>query len=1001
MKKVKIRWKFTYLTLVFVLLITALTPVGEFVASSRSNPVVHAEPANPQEERGIWVDKFRIVLYNNVLKAENSSSETVEGLDGQEYPIPGNGELFVIKSIADSMNGDSIDQVYSPNAADKIFPRPRVYEHQSGCATLTVPSGQASRATLDSTCTFAGNTTLSGVSVALEQTNRANTIAFYDRENDVYTSSFYISGINKSGYQDSESDDVNLDIDVDGVFAPTPGDDDVTATGGLSGDEERYLKCGNNDEGNPRCYAVTGDPGEADSTWIRFIGNDEVVQVRRSWMENTFTAKVTKTRYLSGGRASGTASDALDAATDMTADYQTAEAQKGMFRDLFETSQYAAEAKRIATFCWAQAYGPISGFDAISVGGKSALETVIDTLVIGQSGPFYECMYDGFTTDENTSQGLKDLFAQISSVKSPSNTRAPTPQVDGGDCGGGIPIISDLACYLVKWAFNVIYEIFTGVIDSMTNPPDVLNDQGGMMDQIWASLRNIANVFFLIAFLLVIFQYITNVNVADAYFVKKFIPRLIIAVVLVQASGWIAREMLYFFDDLGQSIQPILFSAADIPADNSFQIGGGAATVAAFASPALIGMLAVFAIVFLVLLLIAIAVLTLRYVAILILAILAPVVFGMLAIPQLEGTFKKWLKTYVTLLAMYPIIMAILASSTVVAKALSSGGLYLQLMALTVQFVPFVILPFTFKMAGGMMGKLSGALTSLAKKGAKGAWNNSGTKAGLDRFKGMRKQSKDAKADEKVSKRLNKYRNPDGGDNRFARTGRRLGRRSLMRGMDDAAVDRYASGFEDSVKKRKTEEAEHALAAKLSKTTDRDSAVRLLNGEYADAMRSGDIYGASAAYKGLVDQKDVAGLEKIQSDANSGIYDTAAFRDATGGMSATAVYNQQQGGSYGDLSGFAPHLRGDMGGKDLKKERADNLRKMSNDQLSGIKPEAWAAWADDGPSGVEEAARRFNAILTGGGGAASKLSPEARDKILAKVKDPADRSRIESIIDAP
>lgn len=941
MKKVKQRWRKRYLLYIFAILFSAVVGnLGVALIDESTPKVVRAEPASPSEERGIWVDRFRIVLYNNLLDAPESGPE-VAGLDGQTYSARGAGEDFYHPAYSDG----SEPNVPGPNstgnrtnATDEIINEGGSvqFKNADGCATLTVSYSSPRNGTLSSSCS---GRSLSSTSVILEDTDNSDIIA-YKESDTVYKTPVFIQDIVKNGVQAEDSNDVHIKLktaDNGTAFTQEEGDD----PGNTGGAPRDYVNCETN-----TCYSQEDKPGAPGSVWLLVnptvtSRDDRIIQIVRRDLGTAVwgSGDVSESRYMSGRSVEGGVNSIYDAAIERATEYQRVEAQKGAYRDLFDGSgPISTEARGIALICWNREYEPdVSAYGS----GDLTTEEVINTLAIPKSGPFFSCLKELF---ETASPELKAALATIDSIKSVSAARPPVPTVDGGDCGGGIPIISDLICNLVKWAFNVIYEMFTWVIEGLTNPPDVLNDQGGIMDQIWGSLRNIANVFFLLAFLLVIFQYVTNVNVADAYFVKKFIPRLIIAVVLVQASGWIARELMYLFDDLGKSIQPILFSAADITRGNGFEIGGGAATVAAFASPAIIGMLAIFAIAFLIILLITIVVLSLRYVAILILAIFAPIAFGMLAIPQLEGTFKKWLKTYVTLLAMYPIIMAILAASSIVAKTLNGGGTLLQLMAMFVQFIPFVILPFTFKMAGGMMGKVSGALTGLAKKGGKAAWNNSGTKAGLDRFKGMRKQGKEAKTDERVAKRLAKYQKPDEGRSRFARAGRRLGKRTLMRGMDEAAVDRYAGGFADKVEKQRMEEAT-AQVGQRAKDALSQGYKGLGPGSDARSEYFKDVLGDPNSTKA---QRHVAFEQMLATDAGK-LHEVQSVMQGAG-AAREAEFNDLVNANFKDVAS----VRGDVATSVGNAQRAPGTAPKSifdnvntAEKIAGQKKETLAAMANE------------------------------------------------------
>ena len=616
----------------------------------------------------------------------------------------------------------------------------------------------------------------------------------------------------------------------------------------------------------------------------------------------------------------------------------------------------------------------------------------------GGTDPFVDCMLRELGDDTDFATALDFQFQ--------GDYDADLIADASDDCGaGGIPIISDIACWLVGWVFDALNAGFTAVIDYLAAPPDIFNEQNSTLEQSMNNLKNIANLIFVIAFLFVVFQYMTNINVVDAYFVKKFIPRLVIAVILVQASFFIVSELNYFFYDLGKSIQTIVFQGNNV---GDLVVGNGAATLALATGlvlgPAMVGILLVVGIILLLVLLITMIVLGIRYILIIILAILAPIAFAALAIPQLEGMTKKWFNMYIKLLLMYPIIMFFLAGSAVVAASLSGGGIILQVVGLIAAFLPFIILPFTFKFAGGIMGTVSAKLGNLGKKGAKMGVNQGKKAYGNSQYGMARAKEKDMKKGIKADRAANTAssrltRKMDGTMSPWAR------RRTFGSGATDAEVDKYRGVFEDRETKRKKEEAEAALATKLRAAPNQKAAVAMMDSHYREAMARKDSHAAAAAYDQLVGAKANAELERIQADAVSGIDSSV---DATGNPTAThgtawrdtgrAAYNKQQGDNYGKLGEFAPHLRGDVNSAtSLNDHRKKALEAMSNDALSTANKDTWQTYS---AINAEEAAARYVGIHSSGGGAATKLSPEAKAILAADPGVTAKINATDSAIEA-
>lgn len=100
----------------------------------------------------------------------------------------------------------------------------------------------------------------------------------------------------------------------------------------------------------------------------------------------------------------------------------------------------------------------------------------------------------------------------------------------------------------------------------------------------------------------------------------------------------------------------------------------------------------------------------------LLLAMSAPIACALYILPSTEKYFKKWWELFSKTLLMYPIIMVIFALSDVLASIIfsnnSSGSLSAILAGLIAMFAPLALVPYSFKLAGGAMGAIAGALTN-------------------------------------------------------------------------------------------------------------------------------------------------------------------------------------------------------------------------------------------------------------------------------------------------
>ena len=98
-------------------------------------------------------------------------------------------------------------------------------------------------------------------------------------------------------------------------------------------------------------------------------------------------------------------------------------------------------------------------------------------------------------------------------------------------------------------------SIFTGTV------PDSSGKNVNPTFEAWSAMRSIANVAFVIVFLIIIFSQITSVGITN-YGIKKLLPRLIIAAILVNISYYICQIAVDLSNILGYSLQSFLTNLA-------------------------------------------------------------------------------------------------------------------------------------------------------------------------------------------------------------------------------------------------------------------------------------------------------------------------------------------------------------------------------------------------------------------------------------------------------
>lgn len=296
----------------------------------------------------------------------------------------------------------------------------------------------------------------------------------------------------------------------------------------------------------------------------------------------------------------------------------------------------------------------------------------------------------------------------------------------------------------------------------------------------WAKFRDIANIAFVIALMLVIYSQLTSVGITN-YGIKKLLPKIIVAALLVNLSFVVCQVAVdisniagyginQFFEgiNLGNKIDSGSTYAAVTDAQGNpsgWVIVVGAILVAgvlgiAIAVGGAVLFAAVLAIGMIVLILVA------RQALIVLLVIISPLAFVAYLLPNTEQWFKKWWKMFSTLLLLFPIIGIVFGASKLAGGVLyeaAGDDLMLRIVALGVTAIPFFVVPGLLKGAINAAGAIGGKLSGIADKAGKRAssragkklnerWENTDIARGLAAGKAARATARKAKYAGRINK---------------------------------------------------------------------------------------------------------------------------------------------------------------------------------------------------------------------------------------------------------
>lgn len=294
-----------------------------------------------------------------------------------------------------------------------------------------------------------------------------------------------------------------------------------------------------------------------------------------------------------------------------------------------------------------------------------------------------------------------------------------------------------IICPVTNWLSDSMDHLYKALSSFLIVSP-LLTDKDNVMYYIWDLMRNLANILFIAGFLIIIYSQITNIGISG-YGIKRLLPRLVIAAVLVNVSYWIAAAAIDASNLLGYSLNKAFETIQnEIPksAGQTYNFGemtwkslagvllsGSAASFVAITGIAGIVASAGGSIWFLLVALagvilsglVAILVLAARQALVTILVIVSPLAFVAYLLPSTEKYFDKWKDLFMTMLLVYPIFSVVFGGAQLAGIAIMQNArpdnpnfFNLIILGMVVQVAPVIITPLLIKLSGSLLGKVAG-----------------------------------------------------------------------------------------------------------------------------------------------------------------------------------------------------------------------------------------------------------------------------------------------------
>ncbi len=294
-------------------------------------------------------------------------------------------------------------------------------------------------------------------------------------------------------------------------------------------------------------------------------------------------------------------------------------------------------------------------------------------------------------------------------------------------------------CSAIDVTAKITDTLYSLIQDLLVVQP-VTTDDNSPLYIVWQYARNLTNIVFIILLLIVIYSQITGLGINN-YGIKRVLPRLIIAVVLVNlsyiicsvtvdASNILGSGLRGFFDNIQNAISananlPELsnFNLSFVEVLNAILSGGAIAGIAVGAAAGGAGGLFWSIAIILIGAVVSIAsgLLTIaaRQAVVALLIMIAPLAFVAYLLPNTETWFNKWKNLFFRMLIFYPLFSFLFGASKLAGWALiitgsSTSNAFWIIMGLAVQVFPLFFSWQLMKMSGTFLSAINSGFRKLA-----------------------------------------------------------------------------------------------------------------------------------------------------------------------------------------------------------------------------------------------------------------------------------------------
>ncbi len=377
----------------------------------------------------------------------------------------------------------------------------------------------------------------------------------------------------------------------------------------------------------------------------------------------------------------------------------------------------------------------ISGM--MSIGVMSAMAEPVDGVITEENAEVLDKTDESTENkDESTKEGEKEHDT------GEENKNGEEPKTTCADALGALGWLVCPSTGKIAEAVDWLYDKIENILE--INPVEMKD--GSPMYEVWKYFRGVTNIVFIIFLLIVVYSQVTGVGITN-YGIKKVLPKLIVAAVLVNLSFLLCSLAVDVSNIVGHSLRG-LFETIETSTMASMEMGANGAVTATEMYSAINGGAAIAvgagliafetgaiwmliptvlgAIVAVVVGLITIA---MRQAVVALLIMIAPLAVVAYMLPNTDQWFKKWRGLLTKMLVFYPMFSLLFGASELAGWAIivSAHDGFGVMLGVAVQIFPLFFSWHLMKMSGTFLSMVHTKLSGLAARplAANRAWAES------------------------------------------------------------------------------------------------------------------------------------------------------------------------------------------------------------------------------------------------------------------------------------